>query len=307
MKIKIAFSDFWEGFDPEDNWFIRFLKNHFEIELSDHPDFLIYSVFGRKYLNYKCFRIFYTGENIRPNFFDCDFALSFDFNKRRNHYRLPLYGIWTGLHPEELLKPKPDVKEFCAEKPKFCCMLVSNPGCKKRNNFFQLLSKYRKVDSGGRFLNNTGFTVTDKMAFISEYKFMLCFENSSYPGYVTEKIYEPMFVNTIPVYWGSPCIDKDFNPESFVNCHHFKNENEVLEYIIKLDSDAEALSSVLAKPWFHHNEINPFIREENIVSFFNGVFSTEGRPVAETPKKYVASIINLPGRVENKLRRELRK
>ena len=36
-----------------------------------------------------------------------------------------------------------------------------------------------------------------------KYKFNICFENSSTPGYVTEKIIQSMYVNSIPIYWGT--------------------------------------------------------------------------------------------------------
>src|SRR5207249_8371440 len=45
-----------------------------------------------------------------------------------------------------------------------------------------------------------------KRAFISQYKFTIAFENSSYPGYHTEKILDPMMVDSLPIYWGNPCI-----------------------------------------------------------------------------------------------------
>ena len=77
-------------------------------------------------------------------------------------------------------------------------MLVSNPNSKERINFFNALSKVKKVDSGGRYLNNIGYVVEDKMALIKDYKFVFAFENSSFPGYTTEKILEPLIANCIP-------------------------------------------------------------------------------------------------------------
>ena len=43
--IKINFTDFWGGFDKTDNYFYNLLKQNFNIEISDNPDFLFYSVF----------------------------------------------------------------------------------------------------------------------------------------------------------------------------------------------------------------------------------------------------------------------
>lgn len=46
------------------------------------------------------------------------------------------------------------------------------------------------------------------------YKFTISFENSSYPGYVTEKI-----------------ID------AFINCHDFPNFDSVVRHVIEVDGD----------------------------------------------------------------------
>ncbi|WP_416171499.1 glycosyltransferase family 10 domain-containing protein [Algoriphagus boritolerans] len=76
---------------------------------------------------------------------------------------------------------------------KFCCFLASNERAKERIEFFKKLSQYKQVDSGGIVHNNLGFRVSDKMKFIKDYKFIVAFENSSYPGYITEKIWHPFF------------------------------------------------------------------------------------------------------------------
>ena len=108
--IKVGFSDFWKKFDPSYNWFIIFLKKYYDVILSDNPDFLIYSCYGDRHKSFNCVKIFYTAENVRPNFSECDYAISFDFINRNNHYRLPLYGISFGLEPEVLLRKKFDIE-----------------------------------------------------------------------------------------------------------------------------------------------------------------------------------------------------
>ena len=76
--IKIQFVDFWDGFNKHDNEFVTVLKEKYEVNLSDNPDYLFYSGFGFQHLKYNCIRIFYTGECITPNFNECDYAISFD-------------------------------------------------------------------------------------------------------------------------------------------------------------------------------------------------------------------------------------
>jgi len=178
-KIKINFSDFWgEEFDKGNNFFIKLLSQKYDVILSERPDILIYSCYGFNFLEYNCLRVFFTGENTRPDFFECDYALSFDYPEYgAKNYRLPLYKLYEDI--EMLLRPK-SVDEIASSKSKFCNMLVSNSYGKERVQFFEKLSKYKKVDSGGRYLNNIGYRVEDRLKFVKDYKFTLAFENTSF-------------------------------------------------------------------------------------------------------------------------------
>ncbi len=49
--------------------------------------------------------------------------------------------------------------------------------------------------------------VPDKLKTLSEYKFAILFENCSYPGWISEKIFDCLAVGTIPVYLGAPDIN----------------------------------------------------------------------------------------------------
>lgn len=249
--LKIQFTDFWPGFNREENLFTNLLKEYYEVELSDQPDILIYSVYGFDFIKYKCPKIYYTAENTRPNFRECDYAISFDYDDYGGkNLRLPLYR-WRGDLKDLCRVKQPEV--IASQKTKFACMVVSNGSCAERNRFFELLNQYKQVDSGGRYLNNVGGPVPDKMAFIKDYKFVLSFENSSYPGYTTEKIVEPMIVNSLPVYWGNPDIGRDFNTKSFINIHDFLSYEKAIEVIINIDKNDELYKSYLSQPWYTRN------------------------------------------------------
>jgi hypothetical protein len=56
-----------------------------------------------------------------------------------------------------------------------------------------------------------------KKQFLSPYKFTIAFENDIFPGYQTEKLYDAMMMNSIPVYCGDPFIAEIFNTKSFIN------------------------------------------------------------------------------------------
>jgi len=273
MIIRIYFVDFAAGLDLYNNWFTNFLSKYFEIEISENPDFLIYSSFGHKHLTYSCTKIFFTGENDRPNFFLCDYALGYDLRKSTRYLRLPLYVIWKGLDYRKLLFP--DYTSIISHNPKskFCCFLISNPKALTRNKFFNKLNSIRRVDSGGKALNNIGREVSNKMEFISPYKFMIAYENTSYPGYVTEKIFECFFTNTIPIYWGSNCVERDFNSNRIIDRKSFKSDEDMISYVLYLDQDNEAYQRFIKQPIFVDNLSTIFFDENRVYQFFATIFA----------------------------------
>jgi len=271
-KIKIDFSDFWSGYNKTDNYFYNLLIQEFDVEISSNPDYLIYSVFGSNHLSYNCIKIFYTGENIPANFKECNYAFTFDYLNDVRNYRLPHYLLYDGYY--DLVNKK--INDSLVNR-KFCSFVVSNGGCDVRNNFFQKLSKYKKVDSGGRFANNIGYSVDNKRQFQSEYKFAITFENNAYRpqhiGYSTEKIMEAMCSNTMPIYWGNPKIDLEFNTNSFINWYDFKSEDDMIDYIIELDKDDSKYLEKLKNFWFIDNIIPENNKEENIKNFLYKIFN----------------------------------
>lgn len=77
--------------------------------------------------------------------------------------------------------------------------------------------------------------VDDKMELLKKYKFSICFENTIFGGYVTEKIFDSMFSGCIPVYWGAPDIT-DFVPaNTFIDFRKFKDYKELDQYLRNID------------------------------------------------------------------------
>ena len=273
-KIKINFTDFWGGFDKTDNYFYNLLKEEFDVEISNNPDYLFFSLFGNQHQQFNCKKIFYTGENIAPPLGYCDWSFSFDYLDNERNYRLPHYLLYDGYY--ELQRKK--VIDGKMSNRKFCNFVASNGNCQERNNFVTELSKYKKVDSGGRWMNNIGYAVDDKRKFQSDYKFSIAFENNAYrpqhPGYTTEKIMEPMTVNSIPLYWGNPIIYREFNIKSFVNFYDFGSQKDMIDYIIELDKNDDKYLDTLNQPWFIDYNIPENNKIENIKSFLYKIFQS---------------------------------
>lgn len=244
--IRIKFVDFWDDFVPESNLFYQILAEHYEVELSDDPEFLFCSVFGERHLQYDCVKIFYTGENQCPDFNLFDYAMGFErmeFGDR--YFRLPIYYLNRyqkdfRLMQEKHVKPMP-------EKTGFCSFVYSNDRASEvREQFFNQLSTYKTISSGGRYKNNIGGPVADKLAFESKHKFSFSFENSSYPGYSTEKLVQSFAAQTVPIYWGDPTITATFNEEAFINCNNYTSWDEVLKAVKHVDADDDLYARMLA-------------------------------------------------------------
>jgi hypothetical protein len=280
MKIKINFVDFWSGFNPNNNYFTRILDKKYELELSDNPDFLFYSVFGKEHLKYNAIKIFFTGENIVPDFNYCDYAIGFHhiiFEKR--YLRYPLYLLSENsynlaIKKHELIKPDDIIDK------KFCNFIYSNNSAILRNEFFEKLKQYKDVDSGGNVSNNMGYNVKDKLNFQKNYKFSIAFENSYGSGYTTEKIIDAFAASTIPIYWGNPNIHLDFNPKSFINVHDYNDIDEVVQKVIEVDNHPEIYVNYINEPIL--KDTKP-IDTDDLIQFFDQIIN-ETKAITETKK-----------------------
>ena len=268
----------WHDYDPEQCAIVGLLRTRFDVRICDQPDYLLYSTFGDDFLRHKCLRIMYTGENERPHFDECDYAFTFDHNDHPDHYRWPLYARYGDLR--QLVKPDGDAWRTQAIPPRFCNFVYSNGRCRTRNRFFHLLSQYKRVDAGGRLFNNLGGRVPHKRDFIAQYKFTIAFENSSYPGYVTEKIAEPMWAGSLPIYWGNPLVHLDFNPRSFISFYDHSGLETLVRRVIEVDQNDDLYREYLRQPWFHDNLAPSALDPESVLDQFERIFTTPRIPIA---------------------------
>ena len=251
--LKIRFESFWPKFNPTNNIFIDILRRNYNIKVLEDvntpPDILIYSFFGQKHLRWRnCIRIYYSGEADYPNFNLCDYALGLvDINMPSRYLRFPLYIFYNNCLKK--LENKKSIIPEQALKRDFCSIVVSairncNP---MRIDFFNELNRYKTIASGGRWNNNVGGPVPDKLDFIRNYKFNIAIENTKIEGYVTEKICEPFIANTVPIYWGADSVKKDFGTGGYIDISDFSNIKEAIEYIKEVDNDDNLYLKILNK------------------------------------------------------------
>lgn len=290
-ELRINFVDFWP-LDKTNNYFYNLLSERFKVSIDEvNPDILFYSCFGKEYLKYNCKRIFFSGENVRADYRACDFAFTFDYNLRDDHYRLPLYLLYIDQDHmnEEICKVKSENELIATwnNKTKLCCMVVSNPNASERINFFKKLSEHVQVDSGGKVLNNVGGPVPDKKEFIKDYKFVISFENECHDGYTTEKIIEPMFVDSIPIYWGNKNVGREFNAKRILNYHDFETEDLLIEKILEIDKNSKLAIEMLKEPVFSKEIKMPEEIRKDVLDIITKLLDSKKKPKAQTYHEFV--------------------
>jgi len=190
----------------------------------------------------------YSGEayNKDPNLFDINIIAG--DNTQTNIISMPY--IFSTMFINELnMSNFTTARKFTPNvHNKFCLFAVSNPENEKRTEFFKQLSKYKTVESCGKVMNNVGHLcpgnhgANEFCSYISKYKFMICFENSSVKNYFTEKLLNAFNCGSIPIYWGCPNVDDFINMSSilYLKPDYTKDDlTQLLKEIEILDNNDE--------------------------------------------------------------------
>ena len=130
-------------------------------------------------------------------------------------------------------------------------MFVSdcNSGFSKwRSGYLKQLMKYVEIDSYGHCFHNTDMQPTRKdqgylklkldLIRNKGYKFLISFENSVTPDYITEKIWHAYMTQTIPIYYGAPEIYNQVpGANTFIDATKFAGPKQLADYIKRVDTN----------------------------------------------------------------------
>jgi hypothetical protein len=225
-NIKIHFQNglTLENF-KKDVFDIEGLSTEYDFEESANPDFIVFGPYGNDIPPKGDYvRVGYFCENIKPDLSICEWAFGVPREEYIGH---PKYKRiqWHSTDPLNLVKPAGyDAEKILSSKTKFCNFLYSHQ-VPYREAFFKQLSKYKKVDAPGKSMNNMagidslyqGTRWEVKRKFLADYKFTIAFENDVFPGYQTEKLYDAMQAQSIPLYYGDALVGELFDTNSFIN------------------------------------------------------------------------------------------
>jgi len=178
---------------------------------------------------------------IIPYLTDFDLIIGINDIDLNNYIRIPAYLMY-GIN---------NYSQF-TKKNKNICMVSKNPHNLRIDLVNKLKDRNVIVDCGGSLLNNIGYNVESKYNFLLDYYFNICPENSYAKGYCTEKIYQALQANCIPVYWGDLSCDNDIiNTQKILHINKdLSNIDLIIDQCVYLLNNKNELHSILNKVSF---------------------------------------------------------
>ena len=152
---------------------------------------------------------------------------------------------------------------------RFCVFIVASNSSRERVGFFRKLSRYKKIESYGKVMNNMEGRLYNQFwngnpeinifkkkkinrdlskefvnrgwktnpTLFKNYKFVISFENSLANDYIGEKLPNVFASGAIPIYRGAPNVATYFNTKSFVNYEDYGSYEKMIKKIIEIDND----------------------------------------------------------------------
>ncbi|KAG9353602.1 hypothetical protein JZ751_011722 [Albula glossodonta] len=133
-----------------------------------------------------------------------------------------------------------------------------------RDAFIRELMRHIQVDSYGACLHNRDLpaplrdsTAMDEQAFLhilAQYKFVLAFENAICDDYITEKLWRPLKLGAVPVYYGAPNVVTWLpSNRSAVVVAPGESPEELARRLKRLDENDEEYEAYLE--WKHRGQV----------------------------------------------------
>lgn len=250
----------------------RILKEKYNVEyvVDESYDLVIDGPHGKtKITKENAVKFYYTLEAEMPNLAKYDLSIGFDNVDDQKYIRVPFayIDLWDQkFHKLDINYSRAQDQGECNPREKnFACALITNynggDGSISRVKLFHMLSLYKEVLSGGSALNNNTYLVGNNLRIVpreeteewlSQCKFVIAYENTeNHDGYITEKPFQAYFSGAIPLYRAHSSVLNDINKDAVIFAGDFKTDEEIVEYIKRVDQDDD----LYCKIW-NHNIIN---------------------------------------------------
>ena len=274
-RIRINFTglSIRNEFDPYNNIILDILSKHYDVDVCDNPDYVICGVLYKGFFNQGLYhqyilsfdkiRIMFCGENFVPDYNLVDYSICqypIEYYGRNCYFPCGVEAFTNGrMFFRELQdKPRQYDENFLKSKEFFASFIASHDSENNiRGDFFKALNERKRVESAGSYLNNMpdGKTVNwldgSKEDFLKKCKFSLCFESTKHEGFITEKIVEAFYNDTIPVYYGSSNVSEIFNPKAFVDISDYPCFDAAIDRILEIENSDKLYLEMMNQPIFN--------------------------------------------------------
>ncbi len=296
---RVAFTDQRLGFDPATDPLVAALPASAELTPDvAEADLVVHSLFGREHLKARGAKLLYSGDPWTSRSAS-DWTIDWRLVEQDRHLRM-LTGLvhalgHTGAEGEAALYPAPD-----PAGRDFCNFIYSNGRCPMRNAFYSMLDRRRRVASLGSVHHDTDDPSLGrrsdagwhdaKMSVLSKYRFTIAFESTELAGYTSEKIIDALQADTVPIYWGNPCIDLDVDPRCFISFYDHPTLSKLVERVLEVDEDPALYEQYRRHNPFRTGRMNEQLADtRNALTAFLTRVLTEARPVP-TATRYRARV-----------------
>ncbi len=321
--FKVVFANMWADFNPAYNFFTLLLNEAgrqmnppMSVEgyadadwpTSEKPDLVIFGPFGGDWLRYDASvpRVCYTGENTGPvehPFVKLNMGHEMTYMKP-DYLRVPHWMLsvnWFGADADRLQNPRPIPLELCTRpggncpRANFAAFVVSNPKNPVRNLAFNWLNSYKPVDSGGMLYNTIGDRLAaglgggggewKKVKFYQDYRFVLAYENGSNKGYCTEKYLHAKAAGAVPIYWGDPEFQRDFDPAGCIDARKCRTRDDLVALVRAVEEDPAEWAKRAAVPAFDDYKVGLARRTlSEIAARIFGILGVPGEGLGGIPR-----------------------
>lgn len=261
------------------------LDDAYELVDSGSPDFLFYTVRSGSIDEYKnCVKIFFSQEDVVPNFNKCDYGVSScPMEVGDRHFRYVALGKADEFY-KSVRDGWPAVPKSQALGRRFLKVANENANI----NLVSLLSNYKSPDyiPPKSFFESMLSKMKKKGGEDEEderdarYKFTVVWEDFSAEGYTTGALMDAFRNRSVPIYFGNPSVGMDFNKKAFIHVNDYDSFEEVANEVIRLDNDDNAYLEMLNRSPLVNASYDPY---EELRTFLVGVINKGNKPFTKNP------------------------
>jgi hypothetical protein len=260
--------NFWPGFSLDSGligWLFKRAVGNFSATSDEKSaDVVITSVYGKARPKFPEKTICLIWENARPNYSLYRYSLSSDFDTYLGrNCRLPVWyqGLaWPGMERERRppnernhgLEPLIDMESLyrprasvSMDRESFCCFVAGNHEL-HRLHAVEALSQVGRVEVFGNVGNRP--LRASKFDLLKQFRFNICFENSTYPGYYTEKLVHAWVGGCVPLYFADPWCRREFNSRAFINRTEFTTLDDFAKHVATIEASKQAQVDIASEP-----------------------------------------------------------